>query len=135
MLPQLADGGWIPSPMNDSADSIRIAVPTPNVMFTRTLGNRCGNAWRVRSAQGPRAQRARGLDERLLANGQQLGAHQARESHPRRGADRDHEARDAGAEQRERRDDEEDRGDGHHGVGEPHDQRVDPPAPEAREGA
>jgi hypothetical protein len=38
-----------------------------------------------------------------------------------------------GAEQRERGDDEEHRRDRHHGVGEPHDQSVDPAAAESRQ--
>src|SRR5713101_10218676 len=45
-LPQLAVGGWIPKPRNDSVLSTRIASATTSVAFTMMGPRQLGNTWR-----------------------------------------------------------------------------------------
>jgi hypothetical protein len=55
ILPQVAYGGWTPSPRNDSPDSVRMAAGMPRVIATRTGAMALGRMWRntTRSALAP----------------------------------------------------------------------------------
>jgi hypothetical protein len=60
MLPQDGVGSWMPSPRNDSADSVSIAPPTPNVAATITGPIALGKIWRhiKRCVEAPTARAA-----------------------------------------------------------------------------
>src|ERR1051326_6857954 len=59
MLPQDGVGGWMPSPRNDSADSVRISVPTSiaerTITSGKTLGSTCCTINRIWLAPSTRA--------------------------------------------------------------------------------
>src|SRR5437016_3493382 len=57
MLPQVACGGWTPSPRNDRPDSVRIAAGMPSVIATSTGAIAFGRIWRqtIRKPLAPTA--------------------------------------------------------------------------------
>ena len=102
MRPQVGISGGKPRPRNDSVDSAMIAAATSIVPATITGPSAFGRMWRT-TWRGTGAQRARGLDELLLAQREELRAHQPRHRHPAKAADHEHdqdEDADLGAEHR-----------------------------------
>src|ERR1051325_5522769 len=88
MRPQVGMSGGNPRPRNDSDDSAMMAAATSMVPATITGPTALGRMWRITWRRGG-APAAR-LHELLLAQGEELGPHQARHRHPAQAADHDH---------------------------------------------
>ena len=99
--PQVGMSGGKPRPRNDSVDSAMIAAATSIVPATITGPSELGRMWRTTWRGTDGAERARRLDELLLAQREELRPHQPRHRHPAKAADHQHdqdEDADLGAE-------------------------------------
>src|ERR1700730_18481063 len=90
MRPQVGMSGGKPRPRNDRVDSARMAAATSSEPATMTGPRALGRIWRE-SRPGGGGPRARGrFHDLLLAQGENLRAHEALHGHPAQSSDDDH---------------------------------------------
>src|SRR5262249_35782222 len=138
MPPQLAAGGGIPSPRNESAATIRMASATWNVALTTTTPMVFGMMWRSTIRTGPPPITPTARPRRPV----RAGARGRPPARPRPGGrdprdPAEHEDQHPHARGRPRRQEEqqEQRRDRQQGVDDAHHEPVDEPADVARDGA